>query len=158
MASYLTLEALANVWWPTRLKEAFSSDGAKVSAEDHEKIQTLWLNTTFGIMGLLTFRQDTEGAWIDIKKETLNLIPVLDLSKLAKSQIDKLVSIFDKFCKNKLEPLPNQFSEAASGSGSRREMDLEIMQILTGNPIDLKTLYEYLAEEPIISLSPLPKL
>jgi len=157
VASYLTSEALSNMWWPTQLTTVETFDGAHVNADEHGKIQTLWLNTTLGILGLLAYRQDTRGAWVKFKKETLNLLPVLDLSKLTKSQVDQLLVAFDKFSKIEMEPLPNQFSQAASGSGTRREMDLEILQILTGNTIDLKTLYEYLAEEPIISLSPLPK-
>jgi len=158
VASYLTSEALSNMWWPTQLTTVETFDGAHVNADEHGKIQTLWLNTTLGILGLLAYRQDTRGAWVKFKKETLNLLPVLDLSKLTKNQVDKLLVAFDKLSKIEMEPLPNQFSQAASGRGVRREMDLEILQILTGNTIDLKTLYEYLAEEPIISLNPLPKL
>jgi len=158
VASFLTSQALSNMWWPTKLREAITQEGAKVSEEEHEKVQALWLNSTLGILGLLTYRQDTEGAWVKFKKETLNLLPVLDLSKLTKSQVDKLLVAFDKFSKTEMEALPNQFAQAASGSGVRREIDLEILQILTGNTMDLKTLYEYLAEEPIISLSLLPKL
>jgi len=158
VASYLTSEALSNMWWPTQLTILETFDGAHVNADEHGKIQTLWLNTTLGILGLLAYRQDTRGAWVKFKKETLNLLPLLDLTKLTRSQVDKLLIAFDKFSKSEMDPLPNQFSQATSGSGTRREMDLEILQILTGNTIDLKTLYEYLAEEPIISLSPLPKL
>jgi len=158
VASYLTSEALSNMWWPTQLTAIKTSDGVYVNADEHGKIQTLWLNTTFGILGLLAYRQDTRGAWVKFKKETLNLLPVLDLTKLTKSQVDKLLVAFDKFSKIEIEPLLSQFLEAASGSGIRREMDLETLQILTGITIDLKTLYEYLAEEPIISLKPLPKL
>jgi len=157
-AAYLTSNALANVWWPIRLKTTRTSDGVDVSEEEHEKIQTLWLNSTFGILGLLTFRQDTRGAWVGIKKETLNSVPFLDLSSLTKRQVNELLAAFNKLSKTEVQSLPNQFSEAVSGDGVRREMDILILQTLTSRAIDLKTLYEYLAEEPIISLSPLPKL
>lgn len=156
VASYLTSGALANVWWPVRLKEAVTSEGVLVSAEEHEKIQVLWVNTTFGIFGLLAYRQDTEGAWVKFKKEILNLVPILDLSKLTREQVDGLLATFDRFCGSEMEPLPDQFSEAASGIGVRREMDLEVLKTLTGKEIGLKPLYECLAEEPIISLNPLP--
>ena len=156
VASYLTSEALANVWWPVRLNEAVTSDGVKVSAEEQEKVQALWLNTTLGILGLLAYKQDTEGAWVGIKKKTLNLVPILDLSKLTREQVDRLLATFDKFCRSEMKPLPDQFSEATSGIGVRKEMDLEVQKILTGDALDLKTLYEYLADEPIITLKPLP--
>jgi len=37
VASYLTSEALANVWWPVRLNDSITSDGVVVNAEEHEK-------------------------------------------------------------------------------------------------------------------------
>jgi len=157
VASYLISEALSNMWWPTQLTTVETFDGIHINADEHGKIQTLWLNSTLGILGLLAYRQDTRGAWVKFKKEALNLLPVLDLSRITKNQVDKLSTAFDRFSKSEMKPLPEQFSEAASGSGVRREMDLEILQILTGNIIDLKTLYEYLAEESIISLNPLPR-
>ncbi len=155
VASYLTSEALSNMWWPVRLSEVATSDGIKVNAEKHEKIQALWLNTTLGILGLLAYRQDTRGAWVKFKKETLKLVPVLDLSKLAGEQVDRLIDAFDKFCVRDMKPLPDQLSEAASGTGIRREMDLEVLKILTGKALDLKILYELLSKEPIITLRPL---
>jgi len=122
-----------------------------------KKIQALWLNTTFGILGLLAFRQDTRGAWVKFKKEILNLVPVLDLSKLTRGQVDGLLVAFERFCGSEMKPLPDQFSEAASGTGIRKELDLEVLKTLTGKEIDLKPLYECLAEEPIITLNPLPR-
>jgi hypothetical protein len=155
--SYMVSEALSNMWWPTRLNETTTLRGVSVACDEHEKIQTLWLNSTFGILGLLSYRQDTEGAWVKFKKETLKSIPVLNVSKLTRKQVDKLLSLFDKFCKIEMEPLPAQFSNAASDKGVRKEMDSQITQILTGDTLNLKVLYEYLAEEPIISLNPLPR-
>jgi len=157
VASYLASEALSNMWWPVRLNEVVTPNGSKVSAEEHEKVEALWLNTTFGILGLLAYRQDTRGAWVKFKKEILNLVPVLDLSRLSREQVDRLLATFDRFCGSEVESLPDQFSGAVSGTGARREMDLEVQKILTGDTFDLKTLYEYLAREPIITLNPLPK-
>ena len=81
----------------------------------------------------------------------------LDLSRLSREQVDRLLATFDRFCGSEMKPLPDQFSEAVSGTGARKEMDLEVQKILTGDAFDLKTLYEYLAKEPIITLNPLPK-
>jgi hypothetical protein len=158
IATYVTSEALSNMWWPTRLNETKTLDDVNIISDEHDKIQTLWLNSTLGILGLLTFRQDTEGAWVKFKKETLKSIPVLDVSKLTRDQINQFLEAFDKFCKAEMEPLPVQFLNAASGSGVRKELDSQTTQILIGKTLNLKTLYEYLADEPIISLNPLPKL
>jgi len=155
VASYLHSKALSNMWWPVSLRETVTCDGAKITSEEHEKIQTLWLNTTFGILGLLAYRQDTRGAWVKFKKESLKLVPILDLTKLTRDQVDRLLTAFNKFCVSVMESFPDQFSEAASGYGTRKELDMEVLEILIGNVVDLRTLYERLAEEPIITLKPL---
>lgn len=158
IASYLMTNALSNTWWPIRMKAVRIRDKAKVTAINHEKIQCLWLNSTLGILGLLSYRQDTRGAWIDIKKETLNLVPVINLRRLTEKQVDSLLAVFDKFCETELPSLPVQFREAANGTGVRREIDQQIQEAIMKKPVDLKTIYEYLADEPIISLNPLPKM
>lgn len=158
IASFLDSEALSNVWWPIKLKETMTSDKNKVNGREQEKISALWLNSTYGILGLLSYRQDTEGPWVEIKKATLGLIPMLDLTKVSRKQVDDLLSVFDKLCKTELPSLPVQFQEAADGTGIRKEIDQQMQEAVMKKPVDLKIIYEYLADEPIISLNPLPKM
>jgi len=147
-------KALSNTWWPIQLKAEETADGQHVEPEEHEKIQALWLNTTLGILGLLSYRQDTRGAWVKFKKAPLKKVPTLDLTTTTREQVDELLEAFDRSSQLEMPPLPYQFMEAAQGNGPRYEIDRETLQPLLGD-IDLTSLYMHLAREPIISLNPL---
>jgi len=148
-------EALSDMWWPVRLKEIATSDGYDLPREEHEKIQALWLNSTFGLLGILSLRQDTRGAWIKLKKETLNAIPLLDVSRLTQQQIQKLVQLYVEVSMQDVPPIPTQFQQAAQRQGWRYEVDKALVEIITGETKDLTPIYEMLAREPIICLKPL---
>ncbi len=153
-AALLSVKALSNMWWPLRLKNAISKDEKKISRDEHEKVQVLWLNTTLGIIGLLAYRQDTRGAWIKFKKNILEYIPILDVSKIEREQIDLLLSIYNSISTKELPSFPDQFERAASGAGIRYELDEGVLNAI-GLSLDLKPLYHYLSKEPIISLKSL---
>lgn len=155
VAVYLPTKALSNVWWPLQLEKTKTSDMANVSEEEHEKIQVLWLNSTLGILGLLSYRQDTRGGWIGLKKDILRLVPTLDLTRLKRKQVNELIALYQEMSNIDFSPLPQQFKDAASGSGPRFELDAKLIKVILGNQIDLNTLYRYLSREPIISLEPL---
>jgi hypothetical protein len=154
-AIYLSDEALSDMWWPIRLKEFATSDNYDLPRDEHERIQALWFNSTFGLLGILSYRQDTRGAWIKLKKEILNTIPVLDISRLTKEQVQKLVQLYTKVSVQELPPISTQLQEAAQKQGWRYEVDKALVEIVTGESKDLTPIYEMLAREPIICLKPL---
>jgi len=151
----LSDEALSDMWWPIRLKELATSDEYNVPREEHERIQALWLNSTFGLLGILSYRQDTRGAWIKLKKEILNTIPLLDISRLTQEQVQKLIELYGEVSMQELPPIPTQFQQAAQKQGWRYEADKALVEIITGESKDLTPIYEMLAREPIICLKPL---
>ena len=57
-----------------------------------EKFLVLWLNSTLGLILMLSYRGDTEGSWVELKKPSLELLSVLDVEKLFSKarQVDKL--------------------------------------------------------------------
>jgi len=69
VAAYLDRRALSNVWWPVRLEGGQTRDGENFTGEEAQKVQTLWLNTTPGLLGLLALRQDTRGAGYGSRKQ-----------------------------------------------------------------------------------------
>ena len=154
-AVYLGEEALSDMWWPIRLKEAGTTDDYKTAREKHERIQALWLNSTFGLLGILSYRQDTRGAWIKLKKEILNALPVLDVSRLNQHQVQRLIELYMEMSIKDLPPMPTQFQQAAQKSGWRYEVDQALIEIITGEAKDLTPIYEMLASEPIICLKAL---
>jgi len=154
MSVYVSDGVLSNVWWPIVLKP-FSYRNVRLDNEQHAKIQTLWLNSTFGLIASLSFRQDTRGAWIGLKKEILDNLPVLWLSKLNKPQVEELESAYVQLSAVEIPSIPQQFQLAIHKQGWRYELDKKLVEIVSGNQVDLTFLYEMISREPLISLKPL---
>ncbi len=150
VAVFLSQPALSNVWWPVSLKER-----KNLTREQIEHIQVLWLNSTFGLMCILALRQDTEGPWIGLKKETWGNVPLLDVAKLKQNQVNQLIELYSEICKQEITSIPTQISQAVKQQGWRYELDRKLVQIVTGETKDLTAIYEILNQEPIISLKPL---
>lgn len=143
IAVYLSKPALSNVWWPVRLNEIKNTKEEQV-----EQIQLLWLNSTFGLMCILSLRQDTEGPWIGLKKETWGHIPLLNIAKLTDNQIQSLDELYPEFSNKEVPAIPYQINEAAKKQGWRYELDQKLVTIVSGKPKDLTHIYEMLAREP----------
>ena len=60
--------ALSNVWWPIRLADV-----------RFERALTVWLNSSLGLLTILTRRTSTEGGWVALKKADLEDLPVPDV-------------------------------------------------------------------------------
>jgi len=155
LATRLGEEALACEWWPVRLKARDLDDGNDVTGDEHGKVQALWLNTTPALLSWMALRQDTEGAWVAMKSKTLKLLPLLDISKLTSEQVDTLLALFDRFSKQEMPPFPEQYALAAQCEGVKWEMDREVLKVLLGEEVDIRSLYQLLAREPILTLKPL---
>lgn len=149
-AVYLDKPALGSMWWPAGMK-----DLAKATKEELNKIEVLWLNSTFGLLGILSLRQDTRGAFIQTKKEALESVPILNAKSLTKKQIDELLVLYSGLSTKEIPAFPVQFEEAAKKQGWRYELDKRLVEIIIGETKDLTPLYEMLAREPIICLKPL---
>ena len=67
---------LSNVWWPVRIE-----------SREWEKAIALWMNSSLGILTLLTNRTSTEGSWVALRKGDLENLPVLDVQALTGDQI-----------------------------------------------------------------------
>lgn len=128
---------LSNVWWP------FALD-AEINSPNHQKALVLYLNSTYGLIGLLLEREDTEGAWIAFKKPALEATSVIDLRALSDNQVTQLAEVFDEVAGRKLSRFPDCARDTV-----RQEIDSSIASILTvGDP---QVIREMLAQEPFIS-------
>ncbi|MBF8264362.1 MAG: hypothetical protein HW384_226, partial [Dehalococcoidia bacterium] len=135
----LEKQALSNSWWPFKLAEG--DDGV-------EKSLVLWLNSTAGLLLLLSHRLETEGAWIKFKKPVLEGLPVLDTHALSLVQKQQLVAAYDRLCQSPLLPFPEMAHDP-----TRVQIDEAIQQAL-GLP-DFAILRELLSREPVVCLQPL---
>jgi N-6 DNA Methylase len=136
----LSENVLSNTWWTLRL---FGNSG--VSEENVERIVTLWLNSTLGILSLIAARVDTEGAWIEMKKPILKSIVVLDPFALKSTQMRRLVKAYDTYAKQRFDRIP-QIAEDVT----RQKIDEAVIEAL-GISEDLGVLRRMLAEEPLVT-------
>jgi hypothetical protein len=136
MAGLCETAVLSNVWWP------YSINGGDVR---QEKALVMWLNSSLGLLMLLAVREETEGAWINFKKPTLEHLPVLDVTSLALSTLESLASAFDEVATQTLLPLPRINEDAA-----RAAIDSAIATAL--DLPDYQWIRSAIAVEPVISL------
>jgi len=139
-AMLTTERVLSNVWWPAKLRNHLTDDAAKALI--------LWINSTLGLLIFLSFRAETEGAFVDFKKPTLQSMPVLDLAALGSTDLQKLAHEFDRIAQGTMQPLREIASDEA-----RKRIDDVLCQVL--RLPDLTDLRHRLSTEPILSASPL---
>jgi hypothetical protein len=131
--------ALSNVWWPLALH---------ADDPDNEKVLALWLNSTLGLVLMLSYRVPTEGPWIQSKKPSLNIVPVLNPTMLKAAQKAVLVKAYDSLCAEKLRPLSEMREDTV-----RADIDAAIEKAVGFPTLDV--VRDLLAIEPIISAKPL---
>ncbi len=131
--------ALSNVWWPLALN---SED------LDDEKVLALWLNSTLGLILFCMYRVPTEGPWVQFKKPSLNMVPVLNPAGLKPAQKKLLVDAYDRLSLATLRPLTDMATDT-----TRIAFDTAAQKAL-GFPA-LDQIRQMLAAEPIISGKPL---
>jgi hypothetical protein len=140
VACWTSEPVLSNVWWPVHI------DGGE--ADRIGKVLTLWLNSTLGVGVFLAHREETEGAWIAIKKPTLASMPVLDPTTLSPEALTVLAAEFDSLCGEDLQPFSQWGSDAI-----RARIDAAFEHAL-GLP-SLDVVRGLLAREPVVGLIPL---
>jgi hypothetical protein len=132
-------KVLSNTWWPV----ATYADGIPEVVLD--KIMALWLNSSLGLLSLMAARVDTRGAWVDLKKPTLENLLVLDPRKLRASAREKLCDTYDEVKKLEIQPLPQIAIDAV-----REKIDNAIAVALRIHQ-DFGPYRKLLGTEPVIS-------
>jgi hypothetical protein len=137
-AGWTDRPVLSNVWWPCRPR----SPDIGPAEEKMEKGLCIWLNSTLGLIVLLAHRTETQGAWVDFKKPTLEDMPVP-----GRDVLRSLAACFGRLRNRKLLPLSR-----LAGDPVRAEIDRAVEAAL-GLPRDaLRDLRELLAREPVLTL------
>ncbi len=124
---------LSNVWY-----------SVNVDSVAAEKALVVWLNSSLGVLTIVSRRTRTEGSWGAMKKADLQNLPVLDLRSLATSQLRNLSHLFDELADADFQRLP-----AMHHCPARLHLDESLAKIL--NLPNLTTLRHLLATEPTIS-------
>jgi hypothetical protein len=123
---------------------------------EEAKIQALWLNTTPGLIHLLSLRQDSKGGFVQIKKEVLGNLLLIDTDKLTPKQKSDLLTLAERFGKVKMPRLKQQFETALRKDGTRYELDKAFLEVF-GKDVEedavtwqkLQALYEQLTDETL---------
>jgi type I restriction-modification system DNA methylase subunit len=151
LAGYIDKEILSNEWWTVIPNDKLKSkEGDPIPSKDACKIWTLWVNSMLGVLVYMAHREETMGGWIQMKKASLQRMPILDLRKLTRTQIDSLVELFHDMKSEKLDRLGNQFKEASKNDNLRSNLDVRLLKIITGKEVsreDLEPVYTLLASE-----------
>ena len=133
VAMWTDRQVLSNVWWPF-----------KTYNSDWDKALALWLNSSLGILTLLSVRTSTEGGWVALKKGELASLSVLDPRALTPEQLQALSNLFDEMAETEFRRLPDMGQCPA-----RRALDDGLSAIL--NLPDMVSLRHLLATEPVVS-------
>lgn len=133
---------LSNVWWTLKYKGDDSRDEDTIKIE---KILSLWLNSTLGIIQLLSVRTETEGPWIEFKKPNLESLYILDPRKLNSDQIGRLIQLYETVSNRDLHNIGDLRNDE-----TRALIDETLASIL--NLPNYRRIRELLAREPIVSL------
>jgi len=140
LGTYLDECVLSNVWWPVKLED------------DTAKILAVWMNSTFGLILLLSIAEVTRGPWVKFKKKHLWEMPILDVDRIGRKAKATLLSLYDKevdgkkVSESKLKALPEEFANPLT----RRVIDEEINDSL-GKELKLDILYKLLSKEPMLT-------
>lgn len=115
---------LSNIFYSVRLKN---------ETPEKRKVLCLWLNTTWGILSVLADRQETMGAWINIKLTQWRLVKVLNVGELSDNIIQSLVEIYDRFKDVDLGRLPEQYDINNDSYTLRLELDTSFLEVFNAN-------------------------
>ena len=108
------------------------------------KALCLWLNTTWGILTVLSNRQETEGAWTSLVMGHWRTLSVLNVDEISKECLEKLAQVFDSFMNVELGRIPQQYNIENELYNIRLDLDKTVLETL-GIDVreeDLTSLYQ----------------
>lgn len=123
VALYSQEPVLSNIFYVAKLKVP------QEIKEYSNKALVLWFNTIWGLLIILTSRQETEGAWSSLKMGQWRLLPVLNVNELDKDTLKRLANIFDKYSNKPLKRIKYQFNPQ-NPDPVRLGLDLEFLKAL----------------------------
>lgn len=141
LSIFVSEPVVSSMWWNIITKD-----------EEDAKILALWLNSTFGLLLLLSTSEVTRGPWIEFKKgdrddnSGLWVLPAINLRKLREKQKQAFLDLYDKMANQTLKP----FSEEFSNPKEKKEIDDSVSEIL-GINADLTDVYKMLSRDPMIT-------
>ncbi len=139
VSMFLPVKTLSNMFYAVSL--------LKHESIEYYKALCIWLNSTFGLLLILSNRQETRSAWISLKLSHWRLQNILNIYDLNTKVIEKLSKIFDQYSIQKMKRLPKQY-DPENIDPIRLALDIDVLEILNikVNEDDLKDLYRIIYE------------
>lgn len=106
-----------------------------------EKLFTLWMNSTPGLIQLTAKSTITEGSWIKLEKFTTEQVVMPDASKLTEQNWATVDELWESVSKTAMPSLLEQLEQSNS---TRLELDTAILELLGVDSHQLKPLAEVL--------------
>jgi hypothetical protein len=137
-AFYCSEQVVSNAFWT-------------VSVEDktYAKLIAMWMNSTFGFLTLLCHGIASRGYHFEFKHG--NLKKMFVITRESGIGEEKTESMFTAIKNSRFFSFAKEFHAASNGKGLRKEIDDFFITEL-GLSINLKSYYEMLSKEPILSL------
>lgn len=95
--------------------------------ETEAKINTLFLNSSMGILNLILLKEQTTESYTDIQQGDLKNFDIIDINKLDEETIDDLLDLYDELKDNEFKSLVAQFTEQTK---NRIKLDTKLLTIL----------------------------
>ena len=130
--SVVSDDAIAsNMWIPIELLPQVTKDGRELKLSEVSKLLGLWLQSTFGILSLLSIRHEIEGAWSEWVTEDVRNMPILDPKKLDSNAVNALLALWERIKNHKWGQLRHQLVRAIEEKDHpRRAIDNVFCNIL----------------------------
>jgi hypothetical protein len=112
------------------LGNMFFAVNLKNESQNKLKALCLWLNTTWGILTVLSNRQETEGAWTSLVMGHWRTLPVLNVDEVSKERLEKLAQVFDSFRNVELGRIPQQYNVENELYKIRLDLDKTVLETL----------------------------
>jgi hypothetical protein len=90
------------------------------------KLNTLLLNSIIGIINCILLKEQTTGAYTDIRETDLIQFDVFEINNLSQTQKDKLLKLYDELKTIEFDSLKNQFKNATP---ERKSLDKSLLKI-----------------------------
>lgn len=82
------------MFFPVQMTGSSTKDKKTVTGEEMARLETIWFNSTFGLICLLSERAETEGAYMSWPTERIRLVRALDPESLTRRQVDDILELW----------------------------------------------------------------
>lgn len=100
--------------------------------EREAKLFTLWLNSTFGLLQLVTNAAITRGAWVRLEQYALDAVSFPDFYSLSEDDWETVEAVYHELARNELPDLMQQLDDP---DPTRKDLDDAMLELVGIEPL-----------------------